>query len=123
MIMKKILSSLLVSGLVLFTAAPALAEDLDFTLINRTGYVISEVHVSSASSNDWEEDVMGQDVLDDGERVDIGFEKGSKGCKWDLKVTYDDDEEAVWKNFDLCSISEIALRYDRKKGRTWANVK
>ncbi|MFP5466600.1 MAG: argininosuccinate lyase [Gammaproteobacteria bacterium] len=121
--MKKMLSSLLVSGLALFTAAPALAENLDFTLINRTGYVISEVHVSSASSDDWEEDVMGQDVLGDGERVDIAFEKGSQGCKWDLKVTYDDEEEAVWKNFDLCSISEIALRYDRKKGRTWANVK
>ena len=121
--LKKILSALAIGCVSLFVSAPALAENLDFTLVNKTGYVISEVHVSSAASNAWEEDVMGQDLLDNGESVDIEFEKGSKGCKWDLKVTYDDEEEAVWKGFDLCSISEVSLRYDRKKGRTWANVK
>lgn len=121
--MQKLLSSLALASATLFAATPALADDLDFTLVNKTGYVISEVYVSSAAKNDWEEDVMGRDVLSNGERVDIQFERGSKGCKWDLKVVYDDEEEAVWKGFDLCAISEVTLRYDRKKGNTWAETK
>lgn len=121
--MKKILSTLAVACVPLFAATPVLADNLDFTLVNKTGYVISEVYVSSAASNEWEEDVMGRDVLSNGERVDIEFERGSKGCKWDLKVVYDDEEEATWKGFDLCSISEVTLRYDRKKGTTWADKK
>jgi len=106
----------------LFAATAAHAENLDFSLLNRTGYVISEVYVSSASSNDWEEDVMGSDVLANSESVDIEFEQGSKGCQWDMKVVYDDGEEAVWENLNLCSTSKVSLRYDRKKGTTWADL-
>lgn len=101
-------------------SAPAMAEDLDFALVNETGYTINEIHVSPATSNDWEEDVMGSDVLEDGDGVNIRFPKGAKGCDWDLKVTYDDGEEAMWGGADLCSISKIVLYYDRSSGKTWA---
>lgn len=121
--MRKILFTLAVACAPLFAASSASAENLDFTLVNKTGYVISEVYVSSVSTNDWEEDVMGSDVLGKGERVDIEFDKGSKGCKWDLMVVYDDGEEAVWEKLNLCSISEVSLSYDRKKGTTWATTK
>jgi hypothetical protein len=121
--MKKTLFALAFASATLLAAHPALAGSLDFTLVNKTGYSINEVYVSSAASNDWEEDIMGRDILANGERVNIEFERGAKGCKWDLKVTYDDGEEAMWESFDLCSISEVILRYDRKKGDTWAETK
>ena len=35
----------------------------NFTLVNQTGYDISEVYVSPANSSDWEEDVLGEDIL------------------------------------------------------------
>ncbi|MPN52273.1 hypothetical protein SDC9_199929 [bioreactor metagenome] len=107
----------------LLATTVAHADNLDFSLVNKTGYVISEIYVSSASTSDWEDDVMGSDVLGKNESVDIEFEKGSKGCKWDMKVVYDDGEEAVWENLNLCSISKVSLRYDRKKGDTWAELK
>ncbi len=43
-------------------------------------------------------------VLEDGEHVDISFPKRASACKYDLKVIYDDKEEAVWGNLDLCKI-------------------
>lgn len=107
----------------MWIATSAFAQNLDFTLVNRTGYTIEEVYVSSSKSDDWEEDVMGRDVLEDGESVDISFARGTKGCKWDLKVVYDDEEEAVWNGFDLCSISRVSLRYERKSGKTWAETR
>lgn len=119
--MKKILSMLAVASVPLFAATPALAENLNFALVNKTGYTINEVYVSSAATDDWEEDVMGRDTLDHNDRVNIKFDKGARGCKWDVKVVYEDGEEAMRQGFDLCKISEITLRYDGKKGTTWAS--
>ncbi|MDD3610059.1 MAG: hypothetical protein PHI49_09950 [Halothiobacillaceae bacterium] len=119
--MKKTLTSVILLAGTFLAFQPAFARDvLDFTLVNRTGYTINEVYVSPISSDAWEEDIMGRDQLANGESVDIHFSKGAKGCKWDLKVTYEDKEEAEWEGFDLCSVSKIVLRYDRKKGETWA---
>ena len=101
-------------------AAPAFAAQQDFTLVNKTGYGIDSVYVSKADSNSWEEDVMGRDTLDDGEHVNISFEKGSRGCRYDLMVKYSDGDKSEWHNVDLCSISRISLFWDRKAGTTRA---
>ncbi|SNR99527.1 MULTISPECIES: argininosuccinate lyase [unclassified Azospirillum] len=92
----------------------------NFTLKNRTGYTISEVYVSPAKSDDWEEDILGRDVLSEGERVDITFSRKEKSCIWDLKVVYDDGTPAEWEGFNLCEVSTISIFYDRKKDQTWA---
>ena len=96
----------------------------DFELINQTGYDISEVYVSAAKTDDWEEDVLGRDILDNGETLEISFDRGTKSCKWDLKVVYDDDDSsAIWYDFDLCQISSITIHYDRKKDVTSATTR
>jgi len=115
----RIVTAALVTAL-LSTVALAQGKQ-DFRLSNRTGYTISEVYVAASKSDDWEEDVMGRDTLDDGAYVDISFPKREKTCKYDLKVVYEDEETAEWQGFDLCSVSKISLRYNRKTGETWAD--
>lgn len=116
--------NLLAAGMLAVALIPAaaFAANQDFTLRNRTGYTINEVYVSSVRSDDWEEDVMGRDTLEDGDAVDISFSRGERACRWDLKVIYEDGDEAEWSNLNLCATSEISLRYDHKSGRTWANA-
>jgi hypothetical protein len=102
------------------TSASAQSKQ-DFTLVNRTGYDISEVYVSPSKADDWEEDVLGDSELGDGVQTTIRFKRAGKNCKWDLKVVYsDDDSSAVWNNIDLCSISKITIRYNRKNDQTSA---
>ncbi len=103
-----------------FSGAARADSDQDFTLVNRTGYQIDEVYVSPSSSNRWGRDVMGRDVLEDGDTVDITFPSGTRGCNWDLKVVYSDHETATWSNVNLCSISRVTLRYNRRAGTTSA---
>ena len=103
-----------------FGAGLAYAARQDFTLVNRTGYQIDSVYVSKSSSNSWEEDVMGRDTLNDGESVDISFEKGERGCRYDLMVKYHDGDQSYWTNLDLCSISKVQLFWDRRAGQTRA---
>jgi len=96
------------------------AADQDFTLVNATGYTIEQVYVSPSKSSDWEEDVLGRDVLADGENVRISFPKRESVCTWDLKVVYDDGEAATWSGFNLCEVSRITIYYSRKSGETRA---
>ncbi|MEW6256668.1 MAG: argininosuccinate lyase [Pseudomonadota bacterium] len=104
-----------------FCVTPALAAKQDFELVNKTGYDISHVYVSPTKSNDWEEDVLGKDILEDGDSWDIEFERGDKTCKWDLKVVYaDDNSAAYWRNIDLCTVEKITIRYNRKSDTTSA---
>lgn len=111
----------LAAALAIGGATPALAKGKqNFTLLNNTGYTISEVYVSPTKSSEWEEDIMGRDVLPDGTAVDISFSRKEDACIWDLLVVYDDGEQAEWNEFNLCTISKIAISYNRKTGDTWA---
>ena len=90
-------------------------QKLDFTLINKTGFTIDSVFVSPADDNEWGEDVMGKDVLDNGESVEITFSPKEKACTWDLKVVDSDKDEVEWTDINLCKASEITLQYENKK--------
>ena len=105
--------------LVLATAAStnvvAQQSKLDFTLLNRTGVVITEMYVSPDEADDWEEDVLGQDVLKHNESVDVQFSRTEKSCDWDLKIKDEDGDEIEWDSLDLCAASHITLLYQNNK--------
>jgi hypothetical protein len=108
---------------VLAIASPASAQDAkqDFKLVNKTGYELKALYVAPSKSDQWGDDVLGQDVLSDGQAVNIHFSPTVKTCKWDLKVTYtDDDSNAVWSEIDLCTVEKITIHYDRKNDVTRA---
>ncbi|UZK66388.1 argininosuccinate lyase [Sphingomonas sp. M1-B02] len=99
-------------ALLFVAASPALAADETLKVSNRTGYTINEIYIAPHSSDNWEEDVMGEDALVTNTSVDIDFSKSEDTCKWDLKAVYDDKTTAVWTNIDLCKISSITLFYN-----------
>ena len=99
----------------------AWAGEQDFVLLNNTGETIEELYVAPSSSDEWEEDVLGRDVLAEGERTRIEFPRRENACLWDLKVTYDDDTSSEWQGINLCETSVVALSYDRRTGKTWAD--
>jgi hypothetical protein len=105
-------------------AAPAGAQEAkqDFQLVNKTGYELKALYVAPSKSDDWQDDVLGQDVLGDGQAVNVHFSPKTKTCMFDLKVTYsDDDSNAVWQKVDLCSVEKITIKYDRKNDTTSAS--
>lgn len=102
---------------------PALAQNAkqDFTLVNRTGYELKALFVSPSKADSWEEDILGQDVLEDGKAVNVHFNPKAETCKWDLKVIYtDDDSSAIWQSINLCEVDKITIHYDRKNDVTRA---
>lgn len=82
-----------------------LASDETLHINNRTGYTINEIYIAPTSTDNWEEDVMGEDALETDTSVSVDFSRSVDTGKWDLKAVYDDGTNAVWKNIDLCKIS------------------
>lgn len=120
--MKKLTLSLLAASAVLLLtlsavtfAAPQQRKNLDFTLVNKTGVDIMEVYLSPTSDNEWGEDVMGKDILENGQKVDITFSSAETECNWDLKVVDEDDDDIVWTKLNLCTANEITLMWENKK--------
>jgi hypothetical protein len=116
-----VLSSILVA---LSIAGPASAQGKqDFILVNATGYAISHVYVSPSNENSWGDDILGKDIMAEDETLPIKFSRKASSCKWDLKVTYeDDDSSVVWRGFDLCEVSKITIKYNRKTDTTSAST-
>ncbi|MBF0609786.1 MAG: hypothetical protein G8345_09375 [Magnetococcales bacterium] len=107
--MKQFVSALLFSS-VLVGSSVAYGGAQDFTLINRTGHEIDEVYITPNHSDDWEDDILGQDTLDSGESVKIHFGRDASTCVWDLRVVYTNGAAASWEGFDLCSLHTITVQ-------------
>jgi len=97
------------------TAGAQTAGAQDFTLVNATGVEINAVHISPHSANDWEEDILGQDTLPNGQRVDIHFKRGEKAAMWDLRIEDKSGNPIEWENLNLLEISKLTLHYANNK--------
>ena len=114
--MSKKFASILMFALVLLAgAAIAVAGTQDFTLVNDTGVDIAELYIAPSASEDWEEDVLGTDILKDGASVDITFSPKLKAKTWDLMVVDGEGEEITWSGLALNEISKITLHFENGK--------
>lgn len=102
---------------VLLIAPVAKAGTQDFTLVNESGVDIYSLFISETENENWEEDMLGDDVLLDGERLQIEF-GGHSACLWDMMVTDVEDEALIWQGLNLCESSVVVLRCG--DGECWA---
>jgi len=97
--------------LLLLAVAPAFAGDQDFTLVNETGLTIDQLYCSPTTTNVWEEDILGVDVLKDGEKVHITFSRDEKAGDWDLMIVDEEGDKIYWKDIDLLEAETITIYY------------
>lgn len=88
----------------------------DFTLVNETGVEIDKVFISPHDKDDWEEDILGQDTLPNGQSVDVKFHRDETAAEWDLRVDDKQGNHIEWENLNLLKISKVTLHYKDGKG-------
>ena len=89
---------------VAFWVAPASAEDLVFTLDNQSTSAIKELYVSTLNSDTWEEDILGQDILDAGNHATITISNTNGICEYDMRLVYDDGSVTDERKINLCDL-------------------
>ena len=110
------------------TSAPSSSNnasnpDLDFTLINKTGYDIKEVFVGKSGSGEWakEDEILKGVNFANSNTLDVRFNPKTTAEYWDLKVTWADGSGSEeWTKLKLTEIEKVTLIYDKAKDETSA---
>lgn len=96
-------------------------SDLDFSLVNKTGYDIKGVSIGPAGDTDWhaDDEVLKGRTFKDGASLDIKFSPKAKSAKWDMNIEWSDGDPAVeWHDIDLTTVKKLTLKYDKTSGKT-----
>lgn len=94
----------LLATAVLAVALPAQAEDRRVTIVNNTGYTITNFYGSNTGANSWQEDILGKDMLPPGGSVVINFDDSTGYCMFDFRAVFEDGDEIVDEKIDVCTI-------------------
>jgi hypothetical protein len=99
----------LIAGALLASAmsTAAFAAQQDFTITNHTGHTIVTLNVSPNNDSQWGPDILGRDVLNNGEQTEVSFDRNENQCSWDIKVTYDDGTDNDLRAVNLCETTEV----------------
>jgi len=82
--------------------------DRHVTIKNRTGWTMLRFYASDSRSDDWEEDILGDDVLENGQNVSINIDDGSGACVYDFKAEFTNGEELTRSRINVCEVSEYS---------------
>jgi hypothetical protein len=88
---------------------PASAADRRVKIVNGTSVAMTEFYASNAGTDEWEEDILGEDVLGPGESVMVDIDDGSGYCRFDFKGVFDDGTDAVKRKVDVCTVATFTF--------------
>lgn len=90
-------------------------DELDFKLVNSTGINIYSIYIAPHESKEWGDDVMKQDILRDGESVNLTFHPKAKSPIWDLRIEDKDGNSVEWDSLDLSQIETLTIKLVKGK--------
>ena len=104
-------TTILVPGISL-TNSKAIAQSgaVTFKLINGTDKVMTEFYASPPSTSDWEDDILGVDVLNPGDSITIKIDDGREDCNYDFRAVFEDGTESVDTGEKICSGEEYTYQ-------------
>lgn len=107
--LKTTLGGAIAAATLFASTAPAAALERWVTIINNTGYTMVAFYASHRDATTWEEDILGNDVLPSGYRVNINMDDNSGYCIFDFKAVFDDgDEVEVWDR-NICELDTFTF--------------
>ena len=95
----------LAATLFTLTNSAAMALDRQVQVNNQTSYTIVEFYASNTGTSDWQEDILGSDVLPSGSSVMINIDDGTGYCKYDFLAVFDDGDELVSADNNVCELA------------------
>jgi hypothetical protein len=79
--------------------------DRHVLVVNGTSVAMREFYASNVERTDWEEDILGTDILPAGRSVNINIDDGSGACLYDFKAVFVDGDVLIRNRINVCQIS------------------
>lgn len=75
------------------------------TIINETGVTMMAFFASPPDVNEWEEDILGDEVIQGYGSSVINFDDGRCRCIYDFKAVFADEDVLISNKINVCEIS------------------
>lgn len=96
-------------------------DELDFTIVNQTGYSIKLLYIGPSNNPEWTDDmeILKGRVFKTGTQMPIRFSPKTKAKKWDIMVKWTDgSKSAQWIGLDLTTIEKLTILYNADTDET-----
>ncbi len=90
------------------TASVATARQ-NFSVVNGTGHTVMTLNVSPTTEEEWGPDILGTDVLQNGQTAQVVFDRAETQCNYDLRATYEDGDTSEMRGVNLCQTATVRL--------------
>jgi len=80
-------------------------------IINETRHAMVQFHASRVGTNDWEEDILGNDTLSVGGSVTVNFGTDDY-CLYDFLGVFDDGDKVEKHRINICEIDSFRFTED-----------
>ena len=101
--------SALAVAVIIACVVDASAYDRRVVVVNNTSTAIQEFYASNTGQNDWQEDILGNDMLQPGQEVTINIDDGSGYCKYDFRAVFEDGAEAIKAGVIVCEVGRFTF--------------
>jgi hypothetical protein len=91
-------------------AQVTLAETVEFRLVNKTSVSLIEFYASPSNLDDWENDILGEEVLTPGKATVIAVADTRQACTYDLKGVFSDGDKVEEKAVNICEVGSYTFR-------------
>ncbi len=95
----------------LLVAGCATADRFDrrVTFHNNTGVILMMLYGSNVGTDDWQEDILGDDAIMPGESARVNFYDGTGYCLFDLKLIFADFDVLYKHDVNVCEITDMNI--------------
>jgi len=73
---------------------------------NSTGWTMMYFYASDVGTSDWEEDILGDDVLSSGSSIMMTIDDGTGACRFDFKAVFTNGQELIRNDINVCEIAD-----------------
>ncbi len=107
--MKRFATLLVTMALALGAASSVVAADdgknRRVVIENLSTDAVNYLYASPVTSDDWEEDLLGDEVIASGASRGAVIDNGTNECNYDMKIVMSDGKEFIHRGVDVCSVS------------------
>lgn len=100
---------LALSTLLTLLAAPALAGDVSYELINDSSLTLQYFYTSPVSDPNWSDDFLGDNVLAPGQSGTVTLYGAGDVCDYDVRFVFEDGQELT-DEVNVCKMASYTLQ-------------
>jgi len=78
-------------------------------LVNESSAAVTAFHVSTSSSDSWEDNLIAGGYLDSGYEIDVLIADGQTTCVYDILAEFSDGATLEDDNLDLCQMGSYTF--------------